>query len=310
MRVLPVFRAEHLYCLGGLVLFCLPARSPLVGQEVLEAPTGVAVCQLGYGAEGTLRISWNNPEMYELAVVSVDGEPTAFVDGADGVGAAEASPGPHLFGVRGIVGASLSAVTSVEFEVLESSPLPEPITDLDCEFVPAMGGLLRVTWSLGNDYWVSGRLELSGTQIGVDIEAGATGVEVLAPSMPGGGGVELYFKNEEGYASPRFVTDCERRTPRFRRADCDGTGLVNITDPIFHLNHLFKKGPRGACDDACDSNNDGALDVSDAIYTLNYLFDGGPPPPPPGAMECGIDVDPDGQQDFLGGVCECREGEG
>jgi hypothetical protein len=207
--------------------------------------------------------------------------------------------------VRGLVAASFSGVTSVEFRVLEESPIPEPITDLDCEFVPAMGGLLRVTWSLGSDAWVRGQLGFPGLEGGAEIDAGATGIDVLAPSMLGGGEVVLFFKNAEGYFSPPFVTDCERRTPRFRRSDCDGTGRVNITDPIFHLNHLFKKGPRGACDDACDSNNDGALNVSDAIYTLNYLFDSGPLPPSPGPMECGIDEDPDGQQDFLGGVCSC-----
>lgn len=308
MRVLPVFRTGHLCCLACLVLFSLRARDAGAGQvEVLEAPTDVAVCQLDYGAAGTLRVSWSNPEMYEVAQLFVDGEPAVLVDGADGEGTVEAAPGLHLFGVRGIVDGSLSGITSVDFEVLGSSPLPEPITDLDCEFVPVMGGLLRVTWNVGNDPWVRGRLELPGTEAGLDIEAGATGIEVLAPSMPGGNEVELYFKNEEGYASPRFVADCERRTPRFRRADCDGLGRVNITDPIFHLNHIFQRGPRGACDDACDSNNDGVLDVSDAIYTLQYLFDGGSPPPPPGAMECGIDVDPDGEQDFLGGLCECRE---
>lgn len=275
--------------------------------EVLEAPTGVAVCQEGYGNQGTLRISWTNPEMYEVAQLFVDGEPAALVDGADGEGVVQAPPGDHLFGVRGLVAASVSPVSSVEFRVLEESPVPEPITDLDCEFIPRFGGLLRVTWNLGRDAWVRGRLGFPGVDGGVDIDEGETEIEVLTPSMLGGDEVVLVFKNAEGYASPPFISDCERRTPTFRRSDCDGTGRVNITDPIFHLNHLFKKGPRGACDDACDSNNDGMLDVSDPIYTLNYLFDSGPPPPAPGPSECGIDEDPDGQQDFLGGICTCPD---
>ncbi len=292
-------------CIGGVALCCLPTGASAGEAEVLEAPTGVAVCQEGYGALGTLRVSWANPEMYEVAQLFVDGEAVALIDGADGSGVVQAPPGDHLFGVRGLVAASFSGVTSVEFRVLAESPIPDPITDLDCEFVLTMGGLLRVTWSLASDPWVRGRLGFPGVEGGADIDAGATGIDVLAPSMPGGDEVVLVFKNAEGYFSPPFVTDCERRTPTFRRSDCDGTGRVNITDPIFHLNHLFKKGPRGACDDACDSNNDGALDISDAIYTLNYLFDSGPQPPFPGPTECGIDDDPDGQQDFLGGVCTC-----
>ncbi len=54
-----------------------------------------------------------------------------------------------------------------------------------------------------------------------------------------------------------------------------------------------------------DSNNDGVLKLSDAINTLNYLFKGGPPPPAPGPIECGIDDDAEGEQDFLGGICVC-----
>lgn len=307
MRVEVLF--DWLWRAGACVVaMSLLSTTISAGQaEELEAPTDVAVCQEGYGDSGTLRVTWANPEMYEVAQLFVDGVPVALVDGADGGGVVEAPLGDHVFGVRGLVGASVSPVSSVEFRVLEESPVPEPITDLDCEYIPIMGGLLRVTWALGNDPWVRGRLEFPGVDGGADIEEGATEIEILTPSMLGGNEVVLVFKNEDGYSSPPFVSDCERRTPRFRRADCDGTGRVNITDPIFHLNHLFKKGPRGACDDACDSNNDGHLDVSDPIFTLNYLFDSGPIPPSPGPTECGIDADPDGQQDFLGGVCACPE---
>lgn len=275
-----------------------------VAAQTLEAPSNVAVCQESYDPP-TLRVTWANPEMYELAHVFVDGEPVALVDGADGAGLVQAPPGGHSFGVRGIVAGDLSEVSSVDFEVLAESPVPEPITDLDCEFIPTRGGVLRVTWSLGNDAWVRGRLGFVGVEGGVDIEAGATEVEVLVASSLASGEVVLVFKNEDGYASPPFVTDCEQRTPVFRRADCDGTGVVNLTDAVFHVNHLFLNGPRGACDDACDSNNDGVLDVSDAVHTLTFLFDGGSRPPAPGPFECGIDDDAPGQVDFLGGICTC-----
>ncbi len=294
-------------CTFGFCLLLQDARG--VRGQVLEGPTGVAVCQVEYGNPGTLRISWTNPEMYEVVELFVDDTLAASEDGADGRGDVQASPGNHIFGVRGLVGESISEVTRVEFEVLEESPVPEPITDLDCEFIPSLGGVLRLTWQLGNDPWVRGRVEFPAAGVGVDIEAGATEIEVLTLSRLGGNQVALFFKNDAGYLSPPFVPECVRRTPVFRRGDCNSSGSINITDAIFYLDHLFKKGPRGPCDDACDSNNDGVLKLSDAINTLNYLFKGGPPPPAPGPIECGIDDDAEGEQDFLGGICVCGGGE-
>ena len=303
MRVVPGLSA-WIVCI--LALYYSPQITRGQENEFLEPPADVAVCQAEYGDLGTLRVSWANPEMYEAVELFVDELPAGFADGADGLGVVEAGLGVHVFGARGIVGGSVSEVTSVEFQVLEESPLPEPITDLDCEIIPRLGGVRRLTWQLGNDPWVAGRLEFPGVGVGVDIEEGATEIEVLTLSRLGGNEVVLYFKNDAGYLSPPFTPQCKQRTPRFLRGDCNSSGRVNITDAIFYLNHFFREGPRGPCDDACDSNNDAMLNLSDGVNTLNYLFRGGPPPPAPGPLECGIDEDPDGEQDFLGGVCVCR----
>lgn len=82
----------------------------------------------------------------------------------------------------------------------------------------------------------------------------------------------------------------------FRRADSDGNGRVNLTDPIFILNYLFISGPAPRCSDAADANDDSRLNLTDAVYTLNYLFLAGPPPPPPGPTDRG----PDQTEDELG----------
>ena len=58
----------------------------------------------------------------------------------------------------------------------------------------------------------------------------------------------------------------------FIRGDSNADGTVNITDPAYLLNHLFKGGPLSPCDDAADANDDGSLDISDAVRTLLYLF--------------------------------------
>ncbi len=76
---------------------------------------------------------------------------------------------------------------------------------------------------------------------------------------------------------------------RFRRADSNGDGLVNIADPVQTLNWLFATGRMPRCLDAADANDDGSVDVSDALATLNYLFANGLAPTAPGPFECGPD---------------------
>jgi PKD repeat protein len=85
----------------------------------------------------------------------------------------------------------------------------------------------------------------------------------------------------------------ESSAPRFRRGDANGDDLLDMSDAIATLLHLFAGGAELDCLTAADANDSGALDVSDAIYTLGYLFLGTPAPPAP-FPECGQDTDPDG----------------
>jgi hypothetical protein len=92
-----------------------------------------------------------------------------------------------------------------------------------------------------------------------------------------------------------FLEKLERLGPRapFLRGDADGSGEVEITDPVFTLNSLFLGGPSPPCEDAADSNDDGGLDVSDPIHTLGSLFLGTDRPPFPGPDIAGFDGTPD-----------------
>ena len=297
----------------------IPAAILLLGTSALRAqgelspPEGVSICQVEYGLsasstpplgphEGVVVLSWTNPETYQAVEFSLDGKPApGKVDGARGVGRVIASSGAHTFGVRGLEGDRVSVYKTVEFTVLEESPLHDPITNLQCELIPGQGGILRLTWKLGGDPWVSGLLEVPGRTDLVKIEAGALTAQTAAGSETPNVAV-LTFKSSNGYFSLPIKPTCLPLTPAFRRGDCDVSGKVNITDPIFELDHLFRGGPRWFCDDACDANDDGKTDISDPIWTLNYLFRGGPPTPAPGPRQCG--VDPTG--DFLGGLCECK----
>ena len=74
----------------------------------------------------------------------------------------------------------------------------------------------------------------------------------------------------------------------FRRADASGNGVLDLSDAVRTLGHLFLGGEAPPCLDAADANDDGGLDLSDAVHTLGYLFLGGAPPPPPFGA-CGAD---------------------
>jgi len=92
---------------------------------------------------------------------------------------------------------------------------------------------------------------------------------------------------------------CGRYGVRYMESNAKRAGLVNanggldITDPIFLLNALFKDVPPPPCDDAADAKNDGELDISDAIKMLLYMFDNVTELPAPGALEPGRDSTPD-----------------
>ncbi len=82
----------------------------------------------------------------------------------------------------------------------------------------------------------------------------------------------------------------------FQRGDASNDGLVDISDAIALLFHLFAAGGELDCPDAADIDDNGALDVTDTIYLLRFLFLNGESPPLPG-IECGEDSTPDGLGD-------------
>jgi hypothetical protein len=274
------------------------------GQEtsgVFDAPTGLTPCQVEYGNQPVVRLSWENPEAFEQIVVLIDGEPAqAWIDGSFRIAEIPVSVGEHELGVRGAVGEFTSKTATTPFAVLAESPVKEPVTDLVCEFVPGGGGALEISWNRGPDAWVLGEVRLSGRR-GGNVEFGGDADSVRVP-LEGERPAEavVAYKNEDGYFSEPIEVPCLQLVPAFRRGDCDGSGIINISDAIFQVNHLFQGQNRWLCDDACDSNDDSTVDLSDALTTLGYLFRGEGETPSPGPLVCGIDP----TDDFLGGLCE------
>ena len=76
---------------------------------------------------------------------------------------------------------------------------------------------------------------------------------------------------------------------RFRRGDANDDRVLNVSDPVAILDHLFTGGAAPPCLDAADVNDDRGVDIADATFALSFLFLGGPPPPDPGPHECGED---------------------
>lgn len=81
----------------------------------------------------------------------------------------------------------------------------------------------------------------------------------------------------------------------FRRGDCTGDGILDLTDPVANLEFQFLGSFTPPCRDACDFDDVGSIDITDPIANLAHQFLGGPPPAPPGKETCGTDpTDEDG----------------
>jgi hypothetical protein len=75
----------------------------------------------------------------------------------------------------------------------------------------------------------------------------------------------------------------------FLRGDADGSGRINVVDPIALLGVLFGNArPKFDCDDLLDVTDDGRIDVIDSLYLLRFVFSLGPDVPAP-FPRCGRD---------------------
>lgn len=83
------------------------------------------------------------------------------------------------------------------------------------------------------------------------------------------------------------------------RGDYDSSGDIVISDAIAGLGVLKLGVSPPACMDAADFNDAGAIAISEAVSTRNWLFLGGPQPPSPGPLECGINTP---KADGMGGA--------
>lgn len=90
--------------------------------------------------------------------------------------------------------------------------------------------------------------------------------------------------------------------PFFRRGDVDGSGEIEITDPILNLRFQFLENIEVSCLDALDFDDSGSIEPADPLANLAYLFLAGAPPAAPGDGDCGEDPTPESRT----GVITCE----
>lgn len=84
-------------------------------------------------------------------------------------------------------------------------------------------------------------------------------------------GISVGNGTYQDYATIKYV--------QFLRGDVDTNGQVSVSDVIYLITYLFKRGPAPLpIVQVGDDNCDGKVNIADAVYLINYLFKGGPPP--------------------------------
>ena len=64
----------------------------------------------------------------------------------------------------------------------------------------------------------------------------------------------------------------------YQCGDANGDDQINLADPVFVINYIFKGGPAPDPLASGDANCDGPVNLADAVYVINYVFKGGPQP--------------------------------
>jgi hypothetical protein len=138
---------------------------------------------------------------------------------------------------------------------------------------------------------------VEGTVVSGDLvfQSGLVGAgQPVTNALTVGGNTEKACNFDTAKVAMVFKLEIPPVDKNFIRGNANNDLKVNIADPIWIINELFRGGPNSICADAADVNDDGNLDASDAVYLIDYLFVGGTAPPAPFPV-CG--TDPSGDAD-------------
>ena len=187
----------------------------------------------------------------------------------------------------------------VDIRVVE--PTTQLFDDLDNSFevrlpVPQISLLLPAAGARdgGDTVRIIGAHFLEGVQVFfggvpatdvVRVGGGREELEVVTPS--GSGAVDVVVMNTRPAELPSIGSfQFHYEGASFRRGDANSNDVVDISDGISLLNHLFLGALQPPCLASADVDASGDLNLTDGIYLFSVLFLGGNPPPAP-YPECG-----------------------
>ncbi len=111
-------------------------------------------------------------------------------------------------------------------------------------------------------------------------ENGPTPGRITARVPVGSGTVNVTARNVDLKTSNALPFTYSVPPPLFVRGDANGDGVLDLSDAVKIVLHLFA-GLATDCQDALDSDDSETLNVTDALRVLNYLFKQGPGPGTP-----------------------------
>lgn len=224
-----------------------------------------------------------------------EASPAIAVD-LDGFGS---PPGACGYGVRrGNGSVWIPAESRDGWILVGKSPVPE-VNDARAEPMEVAGSPgakdevrgIRLGWQNASAY-SSIRIERDGQPL-EDLPGDATGFVDPEPG-PGVHRYRIVARQGDIESFPTVVTNQPEGVPgTFLRGDANSDRVVNITDAIFVLNHLFRAGSQPTCLDAADADDNGAVALTDAIVLLHHLFLSRADLPLPGTRSAWFDPTPD-----------------
>jgi hypothetical protein len=139
---------------------------------------------------------------------------------------------------------------------------------------------------LGTDFHNGVRVLFGATQSAMVTydENGPTPGKILARVPAGTGTVNVTARNTDNQTSNARSFTYLTAPPVFVRGDANDDGVIDVSDPVRILRHLFSSVAVN-CEDACDVDDNEALNVTDALGLLNYIFKGGAAPRAPFPVE-------------------------
>ncbi|HVR75469.1 MAG TPA: lamin tail domain-containing protein [Planctomycetota bacterium] len=111
-------------------------------------------------------------------------------------------------------------------------------------------------------------------------ESGPTPWMAIARVPGGAGTVNVTVRNADGKTSNAMSFTYTIPPPVFIRGDSNGDAVVDISDAVKTLLHLFA-GAVTNCEDAMDFDDNEVLNVTDVLLALGFLFQNGAAPPAP-----------------------------